>query len=99
MKRILYLLIGSLATLLLIFIYLLYFSPSARKSNYVFENYQRVKPGMTRSQALKLLTEPDTIYSREDSTTVLSYYMGFGAPSDIQVLIAHDTVVFVDYAQ
>lgn len=84
---------------LLVFVYQGWLSPAARKSTYVFENYQKIRPGMARVQAEQLLTPPDNVYNWNDSTICLSYYMGFGAPDDVRVLIVEDTVVAVSYNQ
>lgn len=90
------------AVLIAVGIYLLYFTPSERKASYVFEGMALIKPGMSRKQTVKILSEPDTIYEWTEnnySSLVLDYNMGFAAPDNVRVILKHDSVVGVEYNQ
>jgi uncharacterized protein YaeQ len=72
-----------------------------RKSSRVYAALPQVKVGMKKRQVTRILSAPDTTYQwpGNDSTAVLHYEMGLGAPDAVRVLIAHDTVVAVIYNQ
>lgn len=83
-------------------VYLLFFSPSQRKADYVYNHKPFVKAGMSENEVKALLTEPDTTYywiEGQDSALVLNYNMGFGAPDGLRILLHRDSVIDVQYNQ
>jgi hypothetical protein len=91
------LLISVLMEIFGLWAYQAWFSKSSR----VYAALPQVKVGMKQRQVTRIFSAPDTTYQwpGNDSTAVLHYEMGFGAPDAVRVLVAHDTVVAVIYNQ
>jgi len=92
-------LLGALLLVALLTIYQLY-EAFFSKPNFIYAHINQVKVGMSRQEAVHLLSAPDTTYLWEPADTsvrVLHYDMGFGAPDALRVFLRHDTVTAVVY--
>lgn len=58
----------------LLFKYLMYWSPKAQKSWENVENVKKVEQGMLASEVLKIMGEPDVIMDTEDANRGRKYY-------------------------
>ena len=67
----------------------------------VFAQLPRVRMGMREVQVRALLGPPDSTYSwpQAPHPRILQYTMGPLAPDDVRVVVEHDTVTAVTYAQ
>ena len=73
------------------------FAPGER----VFAQLPHVRVGMRTAEVCALLGPPDTTYTwlEAPSPHILHYEMGPLAPDDVHVVVMHDTVTAIMYAQ
>jgi hypothetical protein len=74
-----------------------FFAPGER----VFAQLPHVHVGMRTAEVRALLGPPDTTYTWSEAPYphILQYEMGPLAPDDVRMVVTHDTVTAITYAQ